>query len=66
MIKAEDLIGMSFKIEKCELCGWFVRCPKCGNNSCNGGFGEVDGKECDVCNVAYVIQDAINKVTASE
>lgn len=23
--------------------------PKCGNNTCNSGHGEVDGKPCDVC-----------------
>lgn len=30
-----------------------VICGKCGNNSCNGGHGEVDGKTCDQCPSAY-------------
>lgn len=32
----------------------FVRCRKCGNNSCNGGYG-LDG-ECDACPSAYEMQ----------
>lgn len=60
-----------FTWEYCGLCKtMFVRCPKCGNNCCNAGFGEVtlDGKpvtsrklqkhkQCDVCNLAYQYQD---------
>ena len=30
-----------------------VICKKCGNNTCNGGHGTVDGKECDECDSAY-------------
>ncbi len=38
----------------CSLCDHeVVICGKCGNNTCNGGYGEVDGKECDVCPSAY-------------
>lgn len=38
----------------CDLCDHeVVICGKCGNNTCNGGYGEVDGKECDVCPSAY-------------
>lgn len=38
----------------CELCETAcIICPKCGNNSCNGGYGEVDGIKCDVCSIAY-------------
>jgi hypothetical protein len=33
-----------------------VICPKCGNNCCNGGYGKVDGKTCDVCPLAYQYQ----------
>lgn len=37
----------------CALCeSAFVRCPKCGNNGCNGGWGQVDGKLCNVCRLA--------------
>ena len=32
-----------------------VICGKCGNNTCNGGYGEVDGEECDKCEEAYKI-----------
>jgi len=35
-----------------------VLCGKCGNNCCNGGYGEVDGKECDACPSAYEMQKA--------
>ena len=38
----------------CDFCGCdAVICGKCGNNSCNGGYGEVDGKQCDECPSAY-------------
>jgi hypothetical protein len=59
-----------FTWDYCELCdGMFVRCPKCGNNCCNGVFGRVTKdkelptkkwdnttKDCDVCNLAYMYQ----------
>jgi hypothetical protein len=49
-----------FEICWCELCGgFFVRCPRCGNNSCNGGYGE-DGK-CPVCPLAYEVMYALSK-----
>jgi hypothetical protein len=38
----------------CSLCEHdVVICGKCGNNTCNGGYGEVDGKQCDACESAY-------------
>lgn len=49
---------MKFEIEWCQLChGNMVICPKCGNNCCNGGYGEVDGGKCDVCPLAYQFQE---------
>lgn len=54
----EELLGASFKVEECGMCGWFIRCPRCGNNSCNGGAGE-DGK-CPVCVYTYKIQYALD------
>lgn len=40
--------------EYCDLCEHdVVICGKCGNNTCNGGHGTVDGKECDECESAY-------------
>ena len=31
-----------------------VYCGKCGNNTCNGGYGILpDGSDCDVCEDAY-------------
>lgn len=40
--------------EYCNLCEHkVVICGKCGNNTCNGGHGEVDGVECDACPDAY-------------
>ena len=58
----EKLInGLSFKVEWCGQCGGlFVECPRCGNNSCNGGYGE-DGK-CPVCPVTYEMMHAIEKL----
>lgn len=43
----------------CDMCGPMVICGKCGNNCCNGGYGEIIGKEpgttmeCDACPSAY-------------
>ncbi len=63
---------MQFKVEWCSLCEvYFVRCPKCGNNCCNGGYGKIgglvapdtwasDGKDCDICPLAYQYQDALS------
>jgi hypothetical protein len=40
----------NFKWYWCDYCdGSFIRCPTCGNNSCNGGSGMVDGKPCLTC-----------------
>lgn len=40
----------------CECCKrQVVICGKCGNNTCNGGYGDVDGIECDKCEEAYNI-----------
>ena len=33
-----------------------VICGKCGNNTCNGGYGLVDGVKCDQCPSAYQMQ----------
>lgn len=41
----------------CEMCGRMVVCGKCGNNCCNGGYGEINGITCDACPEAYNIQD---------
>lgn len=35
-----------------------VLCATCGNNCCNAGYGEVDGKKCTDCPEAYDHQDA--------
>lgn len=41
-------------IEQCGFCQQpMARCPKCGNNSCNGGYGEIAGKQCDMCPSVY-------------
>lgn len=38
----------------CGHCDYYVTiCGACGNNSCNAGFGEVDGKPCLDCITAY-------------
>lgn len=33
-----------------------VICGACSNNSCNGGYGEVDNKTCYACPSAYKMQ----------
>jgi len=54
MSKEKD---MEFTIHWCPTCnGTYIRCPKCGNNSCGGGYGKVDGKTCDVCPLSYQFQ----------
>jgi hypothetical protein len=39
----------------CGLCDKaYVECPKCKNNTCNGGYGtDIMGDECNVCPLAY-------------
>ena len=40
--------------EHCDFCGHeVIICGKCGNNTCNGGYGTVNGVECDQCPSAY-------------
>lgn len=49
------------------MCGAHVKCAKCGNNCCNGGYGILNavpntprgstGEECDACPSAYELQD---------
>jgi len=35
-----------------------IVCPKCGNNCCSGGSGELpDGSKCDICELAYQYQE---------
>jgi hypothetical protein len=58
-----------FTWDYCGLCQcMFVRCPCCGNNCCNAGFGSVtkdlkparhgekDSEDCPICNLAYAYQ----------
>jgi hypothetical protein len=38
--------------EYCQTCDAdFIRCPKCGNNTCNGGEG------CNLCPAVYQLAD---------
>lgn len=47
----------------CSLCEHdVVICGKCGNNTCSGGYGTVDGKECDACATAYQVY--LNKMNS--
>lgn len=42
----------------CPLCRTeIVKCITCGNNCCNGGYGEVNGEKCSDCPKAYDDQD---------
>lgn len=44
-----------------EYCSWcdcaMICCPKCGNNCCSGGYGNINGEKCDLCPDAYKYQD---------
>ena len=49
---------MKFRWRWCTLChAYYIECPKCGNNCCNGTYGEYDGQQCDICELAYQYQD---------
>ena len=52
----------SIKLIYCGMCGGFyVKCPKCGNNSCNGTYGTMpDGSQCDICTYMYDIMYKLN------
>ncbi len=53
----KEVMSMSLPQHKwfwCDCCEVYaVACGTCGNNTCNGGYGEVDGKECPDCESAY-------------
>jgi len=41
-------------IDYCDHCkGFMIVCGTCGNNTCNGVYGEIDGKDCMDCRSAY-------------
>lgn len=43
-----------FEWKYCGLCDcMMVVCPGCGNNTCSGGSGKIDGESCRVCESAY-------------
>lgn len=50
------------KIVWCDHCERdTVICPKCGNNTCNGGYGTLaNGETCDMCPKAYEKQGLID------
>jgi nucleoside 2-deoxyribosyltransferase len=50
------------KLQWCGMCkGIYVECPKCGNNSCNGGYGTLsNGEKCN-CHDSYELMYAIGK-----
>ena len=46
----------------CDLCeDDVVVCGKCGNNCCNGMYGQFDGVACDACPSAYELYFKGNK-----
>jgi hypothetical protein len=54
----------SIRIQFCGLCdGFYIECPRCGNNCCNAGAGkEEDGEtQCTMCLKAYELQDILSK-----
>ena len=45
---------MNNRKEYCDHCEHdTIICGKCGNNTCNGGYGTVNGEQCDQCPSAY-------------
>lgn len=57
-----DIQLVHHRISFCGGCDCFmIICGKCGNNSCNGGSGEVNGKPCPDCDDAYCFQDKMWK-----
>lgn len=61
MYEEKDFLGLHFSIEYCEVCdSMFVRCPKCNNNTCNGGSGtDKKGNKCSMCYVTHKVHDVI-------
>jgi hypothetical protein len=54
--------GYQARPHRWAYCDWcrtrMVICGKCGNNCCNGGFGELwPGIVCDACPAAYDMQN---------
>ena len=47
---------LQFTVEWCSMCGHHIRCPGCGNNACNAGYGEIDGRPCTICPLTYQYQ----------
>lgn len=58
---------MEHTFDYCGMCGWMVRCGKCGNNCCNGMYGRLgpddlpwdEQEECDECRNAYDMKDNV-------
>lgn len=60
---------MKHSFRYCSLCEReMVVCGKCGNNTCNGGYGTLkDGSLCDACPSAYELDyDKENKTLCSK
>ena len=48
------------KFEWCEMCeAGFIRCPECGNNSCNGGYGPSGEGTCQTCPYVHGFEDGL-------
>lgn len=66
MTKREKVVTpYEFKICYCNMCrAFYVECPRCGNNTCNAGYGE--NGECPVCPEAYKVMEGINGAKIGE
>jgi len=54
----KKLPRLIFLWDWCSMCGAHIRCPVCGNDTCNGTFGLLsDGSKCVTCNLAYQYND---------
>ena len=58
------MIESRHTLSNCEMCGDMVVCADCGNNCCNGGTKDVNGKPCG-CDEAYAHQTQWCKDPAS-
>jgi len=63
--KIINLLGKAFTINWCDVCQTvYIECPRCHNNTCNGGHGE-DGN-CPICTIAYEIDTKLQAYFVTE
>lgn len=49
------------KLTFCNHCAIYMyKCGACGNNSCNGGYGMINGEICKDCAEVHILADLDN------